>query len=1457
MKNPNYLTVLFLSIVFFWGFSSIPQNIYASGNGLIASYTFDQISGIADVSSNGNNGTLVSGATLGIGKTGNALILNGTGQKMTVPDSPKLSINGSLTLTAWIKPSSLSYSAQTIILKGKSWPSNYVLQLENTSLLWKWAGGDAYHYSSSVIKPNVWQHVAVTFDATTKKVTFYINGVVQGIDSETKIPSSQPGPLSIGGDESGNYFAGSIDEVRIYNRALYSSEVQGDMGLLPPTLGNTSDVPAPSTTSIPLPLPFTPPPTITAPSSATEPLPIGWSQMQNSQLQSMCPPNNFGGSGYNFFDNCTNVVDAWNSAVLDTKRNRLLVWGGGHGAYYGNEFYAVNFNTRNIERINDPGLPTAPRTGELCTGAEAQASGTQASSRHTYDGISYVEDADKLFVIGGAWSATNGCLGNDTWIFDFATMKWERKYPGGDIPRAVPGLISAYDPNTGKVLVHDDWNLYTYDVATNFFTRISTGNPTDYHLIGVIDSIRKKFVLIGGGEAWIYDIGPGSKYLRKPLITSGGSSIINSLYPGLAYDKSTGRIVGWHGGDTVYSLNLDTGVWTPSTYRGGPGAGQPDGTMERFSYIPSLNAFALVNSMKQNVFFLKMNPADNSTNLPPVTPTPPVISPLATTTSPIPLPPPPTAPVLPTVPSVPIGNVITSFTLSSPVSQTLAPFTLGQAFRQGDVPSGLSITANIQNFQATIKTRWPDGSAQFAVLSGRVNMQANTPIKISLTVGTNISSTPPLTEADLVAQGANMKVTFGNFGSVELANLIGRTGSYSSVLNRWSAGKIYDWIAGPEMSSWIYSSPIGNDPILTAWFEVRLWKGGHIEILPWIENGYLLKTGTSEKNGVASISINGTHKWSQNLAVLQHTRTPLVSGTEFSHWIGGDPQITPTIDVKYLQTTKVVPTYMNQISPSKEAFSRLKTSFTPFAQANFPNMIGTAGYDGSIGLLPEWDVLFLTSGGDERAYKSVIVNAYSAGRYGIYYRDEKTNRPIKFSEYPNLVMSGSSGIGSTGGSTVYQYTPAGTGSGVPAWNTSHAPSIGFMAYLLQGRYYFMEETQFASAVIFLKQTDSMRGYTKGILETMTGANTTRGVAWGLRTYLQAYLATPDTDVLKPELSRVLDENISHYYERYVATPNNPQGIVQPYQDFTTTGDNVYVEAIFMNDFLTGAFGYVLDAKAVSASLITKAQSFFAWQAQSIIGRLGRPGVTTEYDFRDAAWYTIPVAPSDSANWTTGTGPWYANWGEIYREKMKTNAGTAETNKLRGSYFPETTGYWGNLQPAISYAVTLGIPGAQDAYARMSGASNWGDFLRTMNDYPVWGVMPSSPLSPSPANVIQTISQSTIPVAQNLPQTTTPLTSALPTVPVISTHFDQNLSYGLSAEDVRLLQQFLNSHGFLVASQGPGSLGSESAFFGQATRNAVIRFQEYYKADILSPFGLNAGTGYVGSGTRNKINDLIK
>jgi hypothetical protein len=657
---------------------------------------------------------------------------------------------------------------------------------------------------------------------------------------------------------------------------------------------------------------------------------------------------------------------------------------------------------------------------------------------------------------------------------------------------------------------------------------------------------------------------------------------------------------------------------------------------------------------------------------------------------------------------VPTPVLMASFDLVSAIGGVNLPFALGFAFRKGDVPAGAQVAGSIPSLQVSGKNWWPDGSLKFAIISGRADLAAGMTRTIKLGVGAAIGGAAQAT-ADLRATGVTCSISAGSFG----------TASWSAA--DWDA-PFQTWISGPQMSSWVYRKAIGNDPHLVAWLEVRLYAGGAVEILPWVENGYLKVAAPTSKNAEYAFSMGGAERFRATFDLPNHCRSVLIAGARFSYWLGTDPQIVPTHDKAYLQSTRLVPTYGAVVPASAGVWSSLAQTYNPLQQSNYANAMGMGGYQPAIGLLPEWDVLYLVSN-NTRAYAGVIMNGYSAGRFGIHYRDETTNRPLRFSAYPNLVTEGSAstGIANTGASSRETYTPKSQGTAPPVWDSPHHPSIGFTAYLLTGRFYFMEEVQFAATLNYLKNTDVTRKFSSGVFLSHAGANTTRGAAWAIRTLAQAACVTPDTDTLRPEFAASMTANAEYYYATYIAQPNNPFGFVAPYSNYAT-GSGHYSEAAWMQDFFTAAIGYAIDLEpAMSAASMGRLSTFFAWKAQSIIGRLGGTA-PTEYLFRQAAVYTVAVAPSESANFVDGSGPWYKNWGEIYADTLG-SANPGISGPLTGGNYPEATSYWGNLQPAIAYAVQHRVPGAQAAYARMLAAPNWDAFAKDVNGAPVWSIVP--------------------------------------------------------------------------------------------------------------------------------------
>jgi hypothetical protein len=646
-----------------------------------------------------------------------------------------------------------------------------------------------------------------------------------------------------------------------------------------------------------------------------------------------------------------------------------------------------------------------------------------------------------------------------------------------------------------------------------------------------------------------------------------------------------------------------------------------------------------------------------------------------------------------------------AFRLSSPAGGSLLPFAIGFAFRKGDAPSGAILNADFQEFQITPRNVWPDGSLKFAVLSGRATLQPNVFRTIKLQIGGTASSGVNVATSDLRATGITASISFGSYG----------TASWTGA--DWDT-PFQSWIAGPEMSSWVFRKPLGTDAHLVAWLEVRCFKGGAVEVLPWIENGYLGVAAPGERGGAATFTLGGTQRFSQTLSLLNHQRAVLAAGSTLAHWLGTDPQIVGGHDTAYMKSTRLVPNYAGVTPTSSANLASLASTYTPLAQGNFSNSMGTTGYHGSIGLLPQWDALYVTSSADARAWRAVQINGYCAGRYGIHYRDESTNRAPRMSSYPNLVLGEGSGIGDRGASSKSTYTPAASGTAPPVFKSSHMPAIGYMAYLVTGRWYFMDEVQLLSSALFLKQTDIVRGFTQYIIDSASGANQVRGMAWALRSLAHAATVTPDSDaVMRAEYVNSINNNINRYHDYYVGNGNVGGHVAGA--DFDDPGQR---QSPWEDDFVTMAFGFLADQQLHSSAHQAKLDQFLAYKYQAVVGRLG-PGTPGTYNFEYAAQYRLTIAPVSGPDWAGKTGPWYADWGALAAGAgIPPNSGT---NTLRGDSGANpaelATGYWGNLHPAIAYAVDHGASGAALAYQRLTGASNYQPSV--FNNTPEWGIVP--------------------------------------------------------------------------------------------------------------------------------------
>src|SRR5690242_1389201 len=213
------------------GIASAPASMAAT-TGLVAAYGFDEGSGttVTDASGNGNTGTITNAAWAATGKYGKALQFNGTNAFVSIPNAASLQLSTGMTLEAWVNPSTVNANWRDVIYKGND---NYYLEATSTSASKPDAGliaGGSYAdaFGTAKLAANTWSYLTETYDGSTLRL--YVNGTQVASTAHTGAIATSTNPLQIGGDSIyGQFFAGLIDEVRVYNVALTAAQIQTDM----------------------------------------------------------------------------------------------------------------------------------------------------------------------------------------------------------------------------------------------------------------------------------------------------------------------------------------------------------------------------------------------------------------------------------------------------------------------------------------------------------------------------------------------------------------------------------------------------------------------------------------------------------------------------------------------------------------------------------------------------------------------------------------------------------------------------------------------------------------------------------------------------------------------------------------------------------------------------------------------------------------------------------------------------------------------------------------------------------------------------------------------------------------------------------------------------------------------------------------------------------------------------
>lgn len=327
-------------------------------------------------------------------------------------------------------------------------------------------------------------------------------------------------------------------------------------------------------------------------------LPGHWVELEGTAMQDVfSPEDTVPGSR-------AAIVDAWSGGVYDRDRDRMVVWGGGHADYSGNEVYAFDLESLAWSRLNDPSLDVG---GDEASGYYPDG---LPRSRHTYDYLVYVPELGSMCSAGGAGLWMSGQIGVANFdCFDFDALQWTSFAP---TPEGSIGGIADYDPVAGRVAYVAGPGiryLTDYDVATDTWTTHGdnfTNGGLGYALTGRVHPTARSFVAAGASALYAWDLDVAGGVVETTLAPANTPPGFDRANPGFDYDASLDRLVWWGGGTSVWSLDLEGMTWVehPAAPESTVVPPEPvtNGTFGRFRYAIAADVFVLVNATNQNVF---------------------------------------------------------------------------------------------------------------------------------------------------------------------------------------------------------------------------------------------------------------------------------------------------------------------------------------------------------------------------------------------------------------------------------------------------------------------------------------------------------------------------------------------------------------------------------------------------------------------------------------------------------------------------------------------------------------------------------------------------------------------------------------------------------------------------------------------------------------------------------------
>ena len=303
------------------------------------------------------------------------------------------------------------------------------------------------------------------------------------------------------------------------------------------------------------------------------------------------------------------VVMAWGGAAYDSKRDIFIFNGGGHADYGGNEVYGFFLRELTWRRLTDPSPIRMLPSGQYVTLDDTPI------SAHTYDGLEYLPNVDRIFRNGGAEWRSGRNLDRSAWLFDVEARRWARRSAGGG---GYPA--TAYNPKRGTVYVVRQDGVDEYDPRHDRWIPRLSQQADFLPGVGALDADRAKLITDSYRDGVIvYEIYDDGTVSERTFHTTRGATDWDKKMLALEYDPVRKVLVAWTGDrETAY---LDTATLTWRRHANSNSATAPqkasgrDFTASgrvygRWRYVPNFDLFIGYNNPNGNMWIWKPVPAE-------------------------------------------------------------------------------------------------------------------------------------------------------------------------------------------------------------------------------------------------------------------------------------------------------------------------------------------------------------------------------------------------------------------------------------------------------------------------------------------------------------------------------------------------------------------------------------------------------------------------------------------------------------------------------------------------------------------------------------------------------------------------------------------------------------------------------------------------------------------------------